>query len=1358
MNARRVLRGLRTKTAALSLLAVSVVALGLPATAAATPATPVIDSPASGAVVGAGSRTIAFTDASPASYALLRFGPVVGACAPVPDISATVVATAPDDTVDLVDSAPLASGDWCYWVEGDDGLLVPADSAALQITIDVTPPAAATGVTLVGSTPRRTAPSFTFTETGDPGDTYQLYQAGVAVGSPVPGSPIADPTSVPADGTYSYTIKTIDSVGNESTTSSAVNVRFDNTAPAAPASFARSGPNPRTTAPSFTFSSSSDLSGPVTYQLYRDGVAVGTPDSGSPIADPGVPADGAHDYTVTAIDALGNEGTAAGPLQVTMDNSGPPKPANAALVGSTPRTNAASITFDASTDPSGPVTYQLFRGATPVGAASTSTTLADPSVPADGTYSYTVVATDNLGNDSVPSDAVSVRYDNTDPTVPANLALQGATPRTTAASFTFDASTDASGPITYQLKRGATLLGTPSAGTTLADPSVPADGTYTYTVVAIDALGNTSTASGGVSVRYDNSGPSTPSSLSLVGSTPRKTAASFTFGASIDATGPVTYELVRDTTPVVTLAPSSPLADPSVPSDGTYSYTVRATDALGNTSTASNAVSVTFDNTAPATPTTFALTGVNPRKTAPVFSFDSVIDASGTVTYKLLRDSAMAATSTSTTMTDSPVPADGTYVYTVVAVDPLGNASAPSSDISVRIDNTGPTTPVAARVGSSPTNTAPAITFPASTDASGPITYQLYRDASPVGSPQMSTTLTDSPIPSDGTHAYTVRAIDGLGNQSSLSNSVSFSVDASAPSPAPTGLTLTGGNPRHDPPQFFYSTSSDPNGVTYRLYRDGNLTTRTSTTSSITDDIALDGSADGTYSYTVKAIDGLGNETAATNAVSVTIDAGPPSVPGNLRTPAALTRTTPVISWNASSGTPAVYKVLRDGSPIGTVIAPITTFSDPRPLDGSGDGTYTYRVVAIDALNNESAPSAPLEIKLDTTRPAPSISLAVTQNPTAAKPVLAWSASASNDIAGYNVYRGTAKVNGALVATTSFTDSGLTGDGTFTYTVRGVDKAGNESTDSISTSVLYDTSAPATPGASALAASGGGTSTVSWSASADAGSGVAGYQVRRSAANGGAPTSLAEGTPVCGLLPPSALACGDAGLAPGTTFRYSVFAIDAVGNVSAAGQTALITIPSTEDRTPPKAPTSLHASVANGQIRLTWRNPKADLANVAVILNAKRAPRSAGDGSTVYRGVGTRVTVKVPKLSPGKLVRFAVFALDRSGNASVAARATVVVPRPSSVSLAPNGKLSGSPNLTWNAVTGATYYNVQVFEGTQASKRVGISWPAVTRWTLPGKLMKKGKVYTWYVWPGIGAKSAAKYGKLIGKVTFTYSG
>jgi fibronectin type 3 domain-containing protein len=380
------------------------------------------------------------------------------------------------------------------------------------------------------------------------------------------------------------------------------------------------------------------------------------------------------------------------------------------------------------------------------------------------------------------------------------------------------------------------------------------------------------------------------------------------------------------------------------------------------------------------------------------------------------------------------------------------------------------------------------------------------------------------------------------------------------------------------------------------------------------------------------------------------------------------------------------------------------------------------------------------------------------QSPTAAKPVLVWPGSASNDVAGYNVYRGGTLITGTPLQATSYTDAALDADGTYLYTVRAVDKAGNESADSQGASVLYDTTAPATPGASAVAAPSGGTATVNWTPASDAGSGVAGYQVRRSAADGTSPTTLVQGTPVCGSVPPSAMGCADSGLSQGAGYRYSVFAIDAVGNVSLAGKAAGISVPSTLDKTPPKAVTGLHAVVSNGQISLKWKNPKADLATVSVIWNSKRAPRSSSDGNLVYRGTGTKVTIKVPGLSAGKQVRFAVFAADKVGNVSPATRATIIVPRPSPVSLAPNGRLSGNPNLTWNAVTGATYYNVQVFEGTQAAKRVSISWPALTKYTLPGKTMKKGKTYTWYVWPGIGRKSVAKYGKLIGKVTFVYTG
>jgi fibronectin type 3 domain-containing protein len=1023
----------------------------------------------------------------------------------------------------------------------------------------------------------------------------------------------------------------------------------------------------------------------------------------------------------------------------------------------------APYTGDCSTALGGATVKATASGPAPLDPAP----LVDTSSPADGDYCYWVRAVDSNTSESAVSSPVRITYDTTGPTVPASFALVGATPRNDVPSFTFAASSDVSTPITYNLYRGATLVDSSTSLTLTDSLPLPPDGSYNYKVIAVDALDNAGTATSVIPVVIDTLSPTTPS-LSAPTS-PRTSAASFTVSGGTDLHA-VTYQLYRAPfggSPVAVgpATASTTLADPSLPADGTYTYTVVATDAAGNASASSAGRDVTYDTTAPTVPTGLALvSGSTPRKTAASISFTASSDALGPITYKLYRAGTLVDTSTTSPLSDPTVPGtDGSYDYTVVAVDAATNASAPSSALPVVFDTHAPTIPTALTlVGATPRKTAPSFTFTGSTDAIGPVTYQLYRGATPVGPPTAGTTIADPSVPSDGSYTYTIVALDGVGNTSAASGGVPVRLDTAAPNPAPTGLTLTGQpNPRStgNPPSFSYSTSSDPSGVTYRLYRDNALTNVTSAGSTIVDtSIAMDGTADGTYSYTVTAVDSLSNESLATNSVSVTISAGAPSVPGGLRAVAAITHNPPVISWNASTGSPSAYRILRNGQQIGTVNAPSTTFTDSLPLDGSADGDYAYTVVAVDNHANASAESSPLHVVLDTTHPASAASLTAAASPTAAKPVLVWPASASSDVAGYNVYRGTTKINGAVVTTTSFTDSTVAGDGTYSYTVRTVDQAGNESADSTSATVLYDTTAPGTPGASAVAAATGGTASLSWAPVSDTGSGVVSYQVRRSPSGGAAPISLAEGTPVCGVLTTSATGCGDAGLTPGGSYRYSVFAIDKVGNVSMPGETSTISVPSTLDRTPPKAPTTLRAVVSNGQITLSWKNPKADFAGVSVILNAKRAPRSARDGSVVYHGSGAKVRIKMPKLSAGKLVRFAVFAADKAGNTSPAARTTVLVPKPSAVSLAPNGKLSGDPNLTWNAVTGATYYNVQVFEGTQASRRVGISWPTVTKWTLPGKDMKKGKVYTWYVWPGIGAKSAANYGKLIGKVTFTYTG
>jgi hypothetical protein len=169
------------------------------------------------------------------------------------------------------------------------------------------------------------------------------------------------------------------------------------------------------------------------------------------------------------------------------------------------------------------------------------------------------------------------------------------------------------------------------------------------------------------------------------------------------------------------------------------------------------------------------------------------------------------------------------------------------------------------------------------------------------------------------------------------------------------------------------------------------------------------------------------------------------------------------------------------------------------------------------------------------------------------------------------------------------------------------------------------------------------------------------------------------------------------------------------------------------------------------QLRVRWANPRTpDLARVLVVLNAKHAPRTAADGTVVYRGRGTAASFK---LRAGAKAHLALYAYDRSGNVSRPARKDV-----SLASLIPLRPVTGSvvdspPLLRWKAVPGVAYYNVQVF---RKGRRVLTQWPSHASLRLPPGVLEDG-TYTWFVWPALkGGKTGATFGDLIGRATFAY--
>src|SRR5262249_52603010 len=154
----------------------------------------------------------------------------------------------------------------------------------------------------------------------------------------------------------------------------------------------------------------------------------------------------------------------------------------------------------------------------------------------------------------------------------------------------------------YNVFRGGTKVGT-STSATFTDSGLFANTTYSYTVSAYDAAGNTSALSStlNATTAADTVAPTVPAGLPT--SSVSTSSVTLTWTASTDANSPVTgYKVYRNGTQVGTPATTT-FTDTGLAANTSYSYTVAAYDPTGNTSAQSSAVNATTaaapDSTAP---------------------------------------------------------------------------------------------------------------------------------------------------------------------------------------------------------------------------------------------------------------------------------------------------------------------------------------------------------------------------------------------------------------------------------------------------------------------------------------------------------------------------------------------------------------------------------------------------------------------------------------------------------------------------------------------------------------------------------------------------------------------------------------
>jgi chitodextrinase len=272
-------------------------------------------------------------------------------------------------------------------------------------------------------------------------------------------------------------------------------------------------------------------------------------------------------------------GVSTGATYTVVDSTAPSVPTS--LAAPTRAATSITVTWTASTDNVGVTGYKIYRGGTQVGTSATPT-YTDTGLTPNTSYSYTVAANDAVGNTSAQSSpfATSTTPDNTAPSVPSALTVN--TRALTSIKFTWTASTDNVGVTSYKVFRNGTQIGTSSTAT-YTDIGLASGTNYSYTVAAADAAGNTSAQSSplATSTLADTTAPSVPTSLNSSGQT--TTGVSLTWTASTDDVAVAGYKVFRGGTQIAT-SPVASFSDTGLTPGTSYSYTVAAYDAAGNTS------------------------------------------------------------------------------------------------------------------------------------------------------------------------------------------------------------------------------------------------------------------------------------------------------------------------------------------------------------------------------------------------------------------------------------------------------------------------------------------------------------------------------------------------------------------------------------------------------------------------------------------------------------------------------------------------------------------------------------------------------------------------------------------------------
>lgn len=990
---------------------------------------------------------------SPADDALLTSGAVTVAGVGEPGATVSVQIDGGGSQTALVTSA----GRWTLALTVTDGThnitalqTDPAGNesegeATISVTVDTAAPAAPV---IEAPEPGYVSPigDFQVAGLGEVGSTVTVYVDGVASGTALVdpnGEWAVDITPARPTGTYAVTARLTDPAGNNSNLSSTLSVDVDRTAPLAPEIEAPS-PGDKVFTATPTVTGTGEPGATVTVKV--DGVEVGTgvvQSDGTWSATTSPLAEGGVTLTVTLTDPVGNASPGAS-VGVTIDTTAPARP-----VLSTPVDGAAmnmqSPVLTGTAEPNSVLTVLVDGVPYATFAVDATGEFSFPLSPPleDDTYQISLVASDG-GNTSPTTTPITITLDTVEPQ-PPTIDL----PADQTEIGTGQPPISGTGEVgsTVTIKVDAVTVGTAVvdvSGNWTFSPSTPiSDGLHTIQTTQTDAAGNTSLGSAEVTVEIDTTAPAAPEIIApfpgeLVGPLPSIS------GSAEPAT---TLRVSIDGVEVAVIAND----------DGNWSYTMSSALADG-----SHEVSVTCEdaqgNVSAATRVTFQVDATIPNGPVIVSPGDGAALADGSVVLtgtsepgalvSVLVDGVEVGSATADgagdwSLTIMPALAEGTYAITARQIDPVGNVSGTSMQISITVDTTSPPRPIVLEptAGARLYTDTPTVGGTGEPGATVSVKIGGVEVGTTVVNPDGSWVLTTDELP-DGASTLVVTQTDPAGNESA-STTVTVTVDTTAPA-VPVLLTPADGDVV-DTATPEVTGTAEP-GSTLSVLVDGvvvdTFTVGSSGEFSYTFPPAL---ADGSHVITLRAADG-GNTSDPSVPVTITVDTVTPDAPvvTNPADEDQVDTHQPTLTGTGEPG--ANVMVAVDGVQVGEVVVDETgswTLTLTAPLD---DGPHALSVTQTDLAGNISEPTTSSFV-VDTLAPA--------------TPVVV-SPDGTNQDASVGRVSGTAEPGSTI---TVYLDGSLTGsvtvevdpdgnwsvelpelsEGAHTFVVSATDGAGNES-------------------------------------------------------------------------------------------------------------------------------------------------------------------------------------------------------------------------------------------------------------------------------------------------------------------------